>query len=125
MAALFYSDINSTYGEGSNEVLLEDELAILNSLLNIMNTTRGERVFQPNIGTDLTYLLFEPISDRTAFLIELELAHAAAFEPRCQLARDKTWVVPDYDNQCYNAQIVLYIEGLNKEATFPLVLKQA
>jgi hypothetical protein len=120
-----YLDINSQYdGRTSTAVLLEDELAVLNSLMNIMNTTRGERVFQPSIGTDLVRLLFEPISDNTAFLIELEIAHAAAFEPRCSLSRGSTQVIPDYQNECYRVDIAVQIMGMDSETVFPLVLKR-
>lgn len=119
-----YIDINSQFGIANNVVLLEDELAVLNSLINILNTARGERVFQPALGTDLIRLLYEPIDENTAFLIELELAHAAAFEPRCQISRGATRVVPDYENECYMAEIAVYIEGINKEVVFPLVLKR-
>jgi phage baseplate assembly protein W len=120
-----YIDINSQYGVGNTDELLADEQAVLNALINILYTTRGERIFNPFLGTDVTKLLYEPVDPATAYLLELEIMHAVAQEPRCTLIRGETRVYDDQFGQAYEAIIAVRIEGLNKNTIFPLVLKRA
>lgn len=40
---------------------------ILTNLRNLLSTRKGERIMQPDFGTDLDYLLFEQISDQDKF----------------------------------------------------------
>lgn len=40
---------------------------IVSNLRNLLSTRKGERIMQPDFGTDLEYLLFEQISDEVAF----------------------------------------------------------
>lgn len=40
---------------------------ILSNLRNLLSTRKGERIMQPDFGTDLHYFLFEQISDELAF----------------------------------------------------------
>lgn len=119
-----YTDINSQYGVGNTEELLDDELAVLNSLINIMYTSRGERIFNPFIGTDITKLLFDPVDSSTAYLLELEIMHAVAQEPRCVLVRGATRVISDQLNQSYESVIAVRIVGLNRDSVFPITMNR-
>lgn len=40
---------------------------VLSNLRNLLSTQKGERIMQPDFGTDLHYHLFEQIVDETAF----------------------------------------------------------
>ena len=40
---------------------------VLSNLKNLLMTRKGERIMQPEFGTDLQYYLFEPISDENTF----------------------------------------------------------
>lgn len=40
---------------------------VLTNLRNLLSTRKGERIMQPDFGTDLHYYLFEQISDETTF----------------------------------------------------------
>ena len=120
-----YIDINSQYGIGNTQELLADELAVLNSIINIMYTLRGERIFNPFIGTDVTKLLFDPVDSGTAYLLELEIMHAVAQERRCSLIRGSTRVYADQFGQFYEATIAVRIDGLDKDSLFPLTLRRA
>jgi phage baseplate assembly protein W len=46
-----------------------NEAAVIRSIRNLISTNRGERLYQPTIGSSLSALLFEPMDDSMADLI--------------------------------------------------------
>lgn len=40
---------------------------VISNLKNLLMTRKGERIMQPDFGTDLQYYLFEPITDENSF----------------------------------------------------------
>ena len=40
---------------------------VIENLRNLLQTHKGERIMQPEFGTDIHYYLFEPISDEDSF----------------------------------------------------------
>ena len=47
--------------------------AVNQNIKILLNTNRGERVFQPTLGINLKSFLFEPISDQLKFLIQNDI----------------------------------------------------
>tara|TARA_R110002126_G_scaffold58818_2_gene154987 strand:+ start:1147 stop:1566 length:420 start_codon:yes stop_codon:yes gene_type:complete len=43
-----------------------NEKAVTRSIRNLIMTNRGERLYQPNIGSDIRSILFEPMSSFTS-----------------------------------------------------------
>lgn len=65
-----YSDIDPSMlisSKDSDLFVLENTKAVRRSILNLLLTAYGERLFQPNIGGSLRSLLFEPIDPLTTF----------------------------------------------------------
>jgi phage baseplate assembly protein W len=65
-----YSDIDptmDTHPKTSDLLTLTDTKAVRRSIINLLSTAYGERLFQPNIGASLRALLFEPIDAITTF----------------------------------------------------------
>lgn len=52
---------------GIFSVSYTDVEQVLSNLRNLLSTRKGERIMQPDFGTDLHYFLFEQIIDETAF----------------------------------------------------------
>ena len=50
-------------------VRFTNEAAVNRSLRNLLQTDKGERLYQPTLGTDIRKLLFEPMIASTAELI--------------------------------------------------------
>lgn len=84
-----YSDIPNTFAASpinADLTKVTNEFAIKQSIKNLLLTDRGERLFQPNLGSDIRALLFEnatPIGfkimeDHIRDLIRLK-------EPRCRI----------------------------------------
>ena len=64
-------------------IALKDIDAVKQSVKNLILTNHGERPFQPEIGSNITRLLFEPADTFTASAISREVkAVLKRFEPR-------------------------------------------
>lgn len=63
-----------------------NEEAIKESIRNLILTDRGERLFQPEIGSDIRAMLFENIDSNTLDTIRTMVYNTIqSYEPRCQL----------------------------------------
>ena len=63
-----------------------NEEAIKESLRNLILTNRGERLFQPDVGCDITSQLFETFTQETADTIRTMVYETVeAYEPRVSL----------------------------------------
>lgn len=77
-----------------------NENAVNRSIRNLLFTNKGERLYQPDIGSDLTKMLFEPMSDGIAELISTSIQSTINnYEPRAKVL--SVYVAPDYNNNRY------------------------
>lgn len=118
-----YSDLDSglaTKYTGDFEVLYDSEV-IIQSIKSIFATIRGERVRNP-IGSVLIRLLFEPMNQDTANSIK-SIIHSSVtkYEPRIESVSVN--VVPDYENDTYNVNMVCRVAKLTRAVQFNTKLK--
>lgn len=99
-----YSDVNLF---SADKVATVADLDSINqSIYSILSTKPGERLFNPEFGSLLEELLFEPIDDRTAFMIWDYLVKAlGTYEPRVRIHFGLTTVTPFPDDQKYEIVI--------------------
>jgi len=65
---------------------LVNEKAVSRSIRNLINTNRGERLYQPDIGSSIRNLLFEPMGQATAIALRSAIEHTIrTYEPRAQV----------------------------------------
>lgn len=110
----FFSDFLLNFNrhpEANNLVRATNEDAVKKALRNLLLTAKGERLYQPDVGTDLGNLLFEPISNITTDLIRQQISTALEQEPR--IREIETVVVPNEVNNSYEVGIIL--EVINRE----------
>jgi phage baseplate assembly protein W len=94
------------------------ELAVINSIKNLVSTNHYEIPFQPEIGCNIRKLLFEPLDMVTATLIEREIIETIDnFEPRASVS--KVIIKPDFDNNGFQVELLFRI--LNR--TDPVAIK--
>jgi phage baseplate assembly protein W len=63
-----------------------NEAAVNRSIRNLLLTNRGERLYQPDIGSDLQQLLFEPMIASTGDLIRKFVQNTiSTYEPRAKV----------------------------------------
>lgn len=63
-----------------------NEAAVNRSIRNLLLTNRGERLYQPDIGSDIRQLLFEPMIASTGDLIRKFVQNTISnYEPRAKV----------------------------------------
>lgn len=104
-----YSDVNQSNPFISERV--NDEDSVQQALYNLLRTRKGERVFHPEYGMDIEYLLFELITDDVSLELEVRTKQAITkWEPRVQILSIS--VTPDPDNNTYELSMYYRIKGL-------------
>lgn len=75
----------------------KDVKAIINSVKNLILTNHYERLFQPEIGSNIRKMLFEPLDDITAIMVEREIREVIKnYEPRVDIHALVVKASPDY-----------------------------
>ncbi len=94
----------------SDLVTVKDKAAILQSISNLLLTNKGERPFQPNLGSNIKRVLFEPMDYASAGLIKTEIRDILKiYEPRILVER--IYCEPDFDNNAYQVEVQFKIVG--------------
>jgi phage baseplate assembly protein W len=104
-----YSDIDFTFTRKpvTNDVALSfDEMAVIRSVRNLLLTNNFERPFNPEIGSNINALLFEPISEQTIPLIRNSIINAVEqYLP--EIAIDTIDIVPFTDSNTLVVTIMI------------------
>lgn len=110
-----YSDVNLAVNDGSAAEQVFNEDSIAQSIVTILSTPVGTRVFNRAFGSEIDGLLWDPMDDITAGKIGMGIRDAIVkWEPRIILV--DYLVVPDFENQQYFAQIDYIIPSLGNKA---------
>jgi phage baseplate assembly protein W len=76
----------------------------------LLLTRKGERPFQPDLGSGLQDLLFEPMDYGTSALIKKEVIETLTkYEPRIIITN--LICTPDFDNNGYSVELEYSIRG--------------
>ncbi|CAM0001159.1 baseplate wedge subunit [Vibrio phage D479] len=122
-----YSDIPANFGKSvaSNDLAASYDLRAINeSLLGLVQTTKGERLFQPTVGCNINKQLFENINPAAAFTIKYNIETTIQqYEPRVQI--QQVDVSPIYDQNTYLVTVRYRLRtDVNKEYEFSSQLRQ-
>jgi len=91
-------------------IAVKDNAAIVQSISNLLLTKKGERPFQPDLGSDLTKTLFEPLDYASSGLVRSEVIRVLRrYEPRIRV--DSVQCVPEYMNNGYQVELSYTIVG--------------
>ena len=91
-------------------VTVKDKSAVAQSIKGLLLTRRGERPFQPDLGSGLQNLLFEPLDYGSAAMIKQEIGKCInKYEPRVRV--QKIYCEVDFDNNGYNVEMQYKIVG--------------
>ena len=95
-------------------MVVKDFVAIKKSVQNLLTTYPGERFFNPNVGSRITRLLFDPVDYINATSIRSEIEYTiGAFEPRVLL--NSVSVEPNFNEDGYDIVINYSIVGLEEK----------
>ena len=100
-----------------------DAAAVKQAVKNLLLTNRGEKPFQPNKGSRVNSLLFEPLDPFTADAVKEEIINTInQYEPRVELS--KVIVTPIYEGNKLNIFVEYRIVGLPIVETIEFVLQR-
>jgi len=98
-------------------------LAVINAVKNLVLTNHYEKPFQPEIGSDVRKLLFEPIDMITASMIQREITNTIEnFEPRASVLDITT--IPNYDENGYQVKLTFQLVNLTDPVTITFQLER-
>ena len=114
-------------GIGKNPIdfrLSYDEYAIFNSIRNIFNTKKGQKILNPAFGLDLEMFLFDNISKENGDIIGKTIyEELPMYEPRITV--DAVDVIAKPDDNEYEISITIIIPSLgNRVATSTGILTE-
>ncbi|MBJ23065.1 MAG: hypothetical protein CMB64_00190 [Euryarchaeota archaeon] len=93
-------------------IALKNENAIARSVRNIVLTTPGEKLHDPDYGSNISFILFENVDEVSAVAIRDEIQSSLKnYEPRIELI--DVAVEPDYDNNQFDCTINYNIVGID------------
>lgn len=116
MSNVRYSDLDLDFKANpvtGDIVILTNEAAVKRSVRNLVLTAFYERPFHPEIGSNMSRLLFEPMTNATALEIRASvLSVIANYEPRVTVLGIDVRMKPD-SNEYYisiNFQVMGYVD---------------
>ena len=93
-------------------IALKNENAIARAVRNIVLTTPGEKLFDPDFGSSVGEILFENVDDITAVSIKDEIRSSLTnYEPRVELIDVE--VEPNFDENQFDVLITYRIIGVD------------
>lgn len=101
----------------------KNELAIINSIKNLVLTNHYERPFQPELGSNIRRLLFENVDALMAAQIQREIEETINnFEPRAEVT--KVTAVASPDENRYNIELEFFVINNSNPITINFFLER-
>ena len=93
-------------------IALKNANAIARSIRNLIFTNRGDKPFNPFLGSRVSQMLFDPMDQISSVSVRSEIERTInSFEPRVKL--EKVIVTPDYDGNQYDVVLKYQIIGID------------
>jgi phage baseplate assembly protein W len=122
-----YSDLDLTFNRTpvKNDVAISyDDQAVIRSVRNLLLTNFYERPFQPNLGSNINKLLFEPVNNLTSGNLKADIENVIKnYETRVSI--DEIIVTPNADENAYYITLQFYIRNNTSPTTVNLVLERS
>ena len=113
-SARIYKDLNLIFSPHPNtkDITRKTDIeAVKQSVKNLVLTNHYERPFHPEIGSNVTDILFEPMTPLTAGLLTKQISEVINnFEPRARLVSVNA--NPRIDRNEYEVSINLYVVNI-------------
>ena len=95
----------------TNDLLVKKEdAAVKQAVVNILMTNKGERLFNPQYGSDVPTYLFDQLDFGTAGNIESAIREClVTYEPRIRI--QEIGVLPDFDQNGFEVHLAFIVMG--------------
>lgn len=121
-----YSDIDFTFTKKpvTGDIALSyDQQSVIRSIRNLLLTNHYERPFNPDLGSNMNALLFEPISSLTSTQLEATIRTTISnYEPRALLKNITVQSLPA--RNAYNVSITFFLENATQATTISVILER-
>jgi phage baseplate assembly protein W len=121
-----YSDIDFMFTRKpvvGDIALSYDTQAVIRSVRNLLQTKHYERPFNPNLGSNLDTLLFEPMGPMSASAMELEIRTTIKnWEPRVSLT--DVSVVAYEELNAYEISLTFFLQNSATPSTITMLLQR-
>jgi phage baseplate assembly protein W len=122
-----YVDLDLTFNRipATGDVALRfDDQSVIASVRNLLLTNFYERPFQPDLGSNLNSILFEPATGLTAGILDLEIRNVITnYEPRVQI--NELIVTPNLDGNTFRVDMSFYIGNNTQPTAVNLILQRS
>jgi len=122
-----YADLDLTFNRipATGDVALRfDDQSVIASVRNLLLTNFYERPFQPDLGSNLNAILFEPATGLTAGILELEIRNVITnYEPRVQI--NELTISPNIDGNTFRVDMSFYIGNNTQPTAVNLILQRS
>ena len=112
-ATLSFKDINITFKKHpvtNDLVVSRDASAIKQAIINLLLTNKGEKLFNPQYGSNIRSYLFEPLDYGTAQQIIGNIEFTVSkWEPRIQILNLDA--IPNYNDNGFDVEMTYEIIG--------------
>jgi len=117
-------DLNFTVHPVKKDVSVHlNEKAVINSVKNLVSTNFYERPFQPELGSSIRALLFEPVDSVFGASIERRLLDVVNnYEPRVSV--ESVVAIPAPDENGYKVTMTFFIINLPNPITINFFLER-
>lgn len=107
----------------SDLALKTDEESVKESLKNLILTNKGERLFQPNLGSDVVKSLFDTMTPASIKVLENSIRNTINnYEPRANVLNIE--VLPYYDENMVKVNITFYVRNAEVPITVAVFLER-
>lgn len=127
---IYFSDLDTQFTQNpinDDVVSIKNFESIKRSVRNIINTNKGERPFNPDFGSNVRALLFEPDSDLLRIALEDEIeAQLLNFEPRIEILNISVSNTSEQIDS-YELNVIIEFTPINSQqaVTLNVVLERA
>lgn len=95
---VIFVDLNPTYGITDNNIMIINRDAINRQIYNILSTLKGTRIFEPEFGSNIQAMIFEPKNQVSSSSIYAEVISALKrWQPRIKVNSASTYVTETED----------------------------
>jgi phage baseplate assembly protein W len=121
-----YSDLDFTFTRKpvTGDISLSyDTTAVTRSIRNLLQTRHYDRLFNPDLGSNLDSILFENMGPSSASILEKEILNVIAnYEPRAKLTTVNVKASPDQNG--YYVTLTYYLVNATLPTTITLLLER-
>ena len=112
---LSFKDINITFKKHpvtNDLVVSRDASAVKQAIVNLLLTNKGEKLFNPDYGSNIRKFLFEPLDYATAAQVKRNIESTVlTYEPRVII--EDLRCIPNFNDNGFDVEMTYTLKGVD------------